>query len=80
MRVPWVPAFFRAGERHAFLMVEFDCGECGNPLVTVASTVRGFGPYPTTFLTCPGCGSAWEQGGDGVLTKKRKRVDLPVPD
>jgi hypothetical protein len=61
-------------------MVEFDCGDCGKPLVTVVSTVSEVGPYPTAFLTCPGCGSAWEQGPDGVLSKKRKRVDLPIHD
>ena len=42
-------------------MVEFDCGDCGKPLVTVASTATDSGPYPTAFLTCPDCGSAWEQ-------------------
>ena len=69
-------------------MVEFDCGDCGSALIAVASTNRGSpvadeyepaprGPYPTLFLTCPDCGAAWEQGADGTLTKRRKRVDVP---
>lgn len=69
-------------------MVEFDCGDCGTPLVVVASTLRDTivldefepaprGPYPTLFLTCPSCGSAWEQGADGELAKRHKRVDGP---
>jgi hypothetical protein len=61
-------------------MVEFDCGECGTPLVTVVSSTSDAGPYPVAFLTCPGCGSAWEQATDGVLARKRTRVDRPDPD
>jgi hypothetical protein len=75
------------GER-GFRVVEFDCGDCGIPLVVVASSLRDSvvldeyepaprGPYPTLFLTCPTCGCAWEQGADGVLTERRKRLDGP---
>ena len=70
-------------------MVEFDCGDCGTTLVVVPSKLRDpialdeyepapRGPYPTLFLTCPSCGCAWEQGADGALTKRRKRLDGPA--
>jgi hypothetical protein len=59
-------------------MAELDCGDCTEPLVSIVSTAPDTGPYPTAFLSCPACGSAWEQGSDGELTKKRTRVDPPV--
>jgi hypothetical protein len=52
-------------------MIEFGCGDCGTPLVAIASTIGDAGPYPTVFLSCRKCGAAWEPGSVGPVTKRR---------
>jgi hypothetical protein len=67
-------------------MVQFDCRHCGTTLVAVASTEHDprrtadtermtNSPYPALFLTCPKCGSAWEQDPNGALLQIREPVE-----